>query len=145
MTDLFETIRRVLVPIHKEGYPFILIGIVLTVLAGYFSQFFGWIFLILTLWVCYFFRDPERVTPVADALVVSAAAGRVTLSATVLPPPELDLPQVPTLRVSVFMNVFDCHVNRVPVAGRIGQIHYTPGLVLNAVLDHARGGNEGHT
>ena len=68
MTDLIETIRRTLVPIHKEGYPFILIGIVLTVLAGYFSQFFGWIFLILTLWVCYFFRDPERVTPVADGL-----------------------------------------------------------------------------
>ena len=58
MTDLIETIRRTLVPIHKEGYPFILIGIVLTVVLGYFSQFFGWIFLILTLWVCYFFRDP---------------------------------------------------------------------------------------
>jgi phosphatidylserine decarboxylase len=142
MTDLIETIRRTLVPIHKEGYPFILIGIVLTVLAGYFSQFFGWIFLILTLWVCYFFRDPERVTPVADGLVVSPADGRVNLIATVLPPPELDLPQVPTLRVSVFMNVFDCHVNRVPVAGRIGQIHYTPGLFLNAELDKASDDNE---
>ena len=142
MTDLIETIRRTLVPIHKEGYPFILIGIVLTVLAGYFSQFFGWIFLILTLWVCYFFRDPERVTPVADGLVISPADGRVNLIATVLPPPELDLPQVPTLRVSVFMNVFDCHVNRVPVAGRIGQIHYTPGLFLNAELDKASDDNE---
>ena len=142
MTDLIETIRRTLVPIHKEGYPFILIGIVLTVLAGYFSQFFGWIFLILTLWVCYFFRDPERITPVADGLVVSPADGRVNLIATVLPPPELDLPQVPTLRVSVFMNVFDCHVNRVPVSGRIGQIHYTPGLFLNAELDKASDDNE---
>ncbi len=142
MTDLFETIRRVLVPIHKEGYPFILIGIVLTVLAGYFSQFFGWIFLILTLWVCYFFRDPERVTPVEDGLVVSPADGRVNLIATVLPPPELDLPQVPMTRVSVFMNVFDCHVNRVPVTGRIGQIHYTPGLFLNAELDKASEDNE---
>ncbi len=142
MTDLIETIRRTLVPIHKEGYPFILIGIVLTVLAGYFSQFFGWIFLILTLWVCYFFRDPERVVPVGDGLVVSPADGRVNLIATVLPPPELDLPQVPTLRVSVFMNVFDCHVNRMPVAGRIGQIHYTPGLFLNAELDKASEDNE---
>ncbi|MER2267758.1 phosphatidylserine decarboxylase [Methylobacterium oxalidis] len=142
MTDLFETIRRVLVPIHKEGYPFILIGIVLTVVAGYFSQFFGWIFLILTLWVCYFFRDPERITPVGDGLVVSPADGRVNLIATVLPPPELDLPQVPMTRISVFMNVFDCHVNRVPVTGRIGQIHYTPGLFLNAELDKASEDNE---
>jgi phosphatidylserine decarboxylase len=142
MTDLFETIRRVLVPIHKEGYPFILIGIVLTVLAGYFSQFFGWIFLILTLWVCYFFRDPERVTPVADGLVVSPADGRVNLISTVLPPSELDLPQEPMTRISVFMNVFDCHVNRVPVTGRIGQIHYTPGLFLNAELDKASEDNE---
>ena len=101
MTDLIETIRRTLVPIHKEGYPFLLIGIVLTVLAGYFSQFFGWIFLILTLWVCYFFRDPERATPVADGLVVSPADGRVNLIATVLPPPELDLPQVPGERTEL--------------------------------------------
>ena len=142
MTDLFETIRRVLVPIHKEGYPFILIGIVLTVLAGYFSQFFGWIFLILTLWVCYFFRDPERVVPVGDGLVVSPADGRVNLISTVLPPPELDLPPEPMTRVSVFMNVFDCHVNRMPVAGRIGQVHYTPGLFLNAELDKASDDNE---
>ena len=142
MNDLLATIRRTLVPIHKEGYPFILIGIVLTVLAGTFSQFFGWVFLILTLWVCYFFRDPERVTPVGDGLVVSPADGRVNLISTVLPPPELDLPPVPMTRVSVFMNVFDCHVNRVPVTGRIGQIHYTPGLFLNAELDKASEDNE---
>ncbi|SFH02433.1 phosphatidylserine decarboxylase [Methylobacterium gossipiicola] len=142
MSDLLETIRRTLVPIHKEGYPFILIGIVLTVIGGYFAQFFGWIFLILTLWVCYFFRDPERVTPIGDGLVVSPADGRVNLISTVLPPPELDLPQEPMLRISVFMNVFDCHVNRVPVTGRIGQIHYTPGLFLNAELDKASDDNE---
>ncbi len=92
MTDLFETIRRVLVPIHKEGYPFIAIGIVLTVLAGTFVQFLGWIFLLLTLWVCYFFRDPERIVPVGDGLVISPADGRVNLISTVLPPSELDLP-----------------------------------------------------
>lgn len=142
MTDLIETIRRTLVPIHKEGYPFILIGIVLTVVLGYFSQFFGWIFLILTLWVCYFFRDPERVVPVGDGLIVSPADGRVNLISTVLPPPELDLSHEPMLRISVFMNVFDCHVNRVPVSGKIGQIHYTPGLFLNAELDKASEDNE---
>lgn len=142
MTDLFETIRRVLVPIHKEGYPFIAIGIVLTVLAGTFVQFLGWIFLLLTLWVCYFFRDPERIVPVGDGLIVSPADGRVNLISTVLPPAELDLPSVPMLRISVFMNVFDCHVNRVPVTGRIDQIHYTPGLFLNAELDKASEDNE---
>ena len=142
MTDLLETIRRTLVPIHKEGYPFILIGIVLTVLFGYFAQFAGWIFLILTLWVCYFFRDPERVTPIGEGLVVSPADGRVNLISTVLPPPELDLPPQPMTRISVFMNVFDCHVNRVPVSGRIGQIRYTPGLFLNAELDKASDDNE---
>ncbi|WP_147080513.1 phosphatidylserine decarboxylase, partial [Methylobacterium haplocladii] len=139
---LFETIRRTLVPIHKEGYPFILIGIVLTVLLGYFAQAFFWIFLILTLWVCYFFRDPERVVPSVDGLVIAPADGRVNLISTVLPPPELDLSHEPMLRISVFMNVFDCHVNRVPVAGRIGQIHYTPGLFLNAELDKASDDNE---
>ncbi|AWN53739.1 phosphatidylserine decarboxylase [Methylobacterium sp. 17Sr1-1] len=142
MTDLFETIRRVLVPIHKEGYPFIAIGIVLTVLAGTFVQFLGWIFFILTLWVCYFFRDPERIVPVGDGLVISPADGRVNLISTVLPPSELDLPSVPMLRISVFMNVFDCHVNRVPVTGRIDQVHYTPGLFLNAELDKASEDNE---
>jgi phosphatidylserine decarboxylase len=142
MTDLFETIRRVLVPIHKEGYLFIAIGIVLTVLAGSFVQFLGWIFFLLTLWVCYFFRDPERVVPVGDGLVVSPADGRVNLISTVVPPSELDLPSEPMLRISVFMNVFDCHVNRVPVTGRIDQIHYTPGLFLNAELDKASEDNE---
>ncbi|GEP09623.1 Phosphatidylserine decarboxylase proenzyme [Methylobacterium gnaphalii] len=142
MTDLFETIRRTLVPIHKEGYPFILIGIVLTVLLGYFAQAFFWIFLILTLWVCYFFRDPERVVPSGEGLVIAPADGRVNLISTVVPPPELDLSHEPMLRISVFMNVFDCHVNRVPVTGRIGQIHYTPGLFLNAELDKASDDNE---
>ncbi len=142
MTDLIETIRRTLVPIHKEGYPFILIGIVLTVVALLFSQFLTWVFLILTLWVCYFFRDPERIVPNGDGLVVAPADGRVNLISTVVPPPELDLPTEPMLRISVFMNVFDCHVNRVPVTGKIGQIHYTPGLFLNAELDKASEDNE---
>ena len=142
MNDLLATFRRTLAPIHKEGYPFILIGIVLTILSGMFSQFFGWVFLILTLWVCYFFRDPERLVPLGDGLVIAPADGRVNLIATVVPPPELYLSHEPMLRISVFMNVFDCHVNRVPVAGRIGQIHYTPGLFLNAELDKASDDNE---
>jgi phosphatidylserine decarboxylase len=142
MSDILESIRRILVPIHKEGYPFIAIGAVLALLLGSWWSPLGWILGIVTLWICYFFRDPQRVTPVRDGLVVSPADGRVSLITTVVPPAELDLPPEPMMRVSVFMNVFDCHVNRAPVAGRIAQIHYTPGLFLNAELDKASEDNE---
>jgi phosphatidylserine decarboxylase len=143
MTDVLESIRRVFsVSIHKEGYPFILIGLLATVLLAWLWWPLGWIGAILTAWVCYFFRDPDRITPIRDGLVVSPADGRVSLITTAVPPPEMDLPQEPMTRVSVFMNVFDCHVNRSPVRGRIAQILYTPGLFLNADLDKASEDNE---
>jgi phosphatidylserine decarboxylase len=142
MTDIFESIRRLMVPIHKEGYPFILIAAIATFLLGSWWQPLGWIFGIVTVWVCYFFRDPPRVTPVRDGLVISPADGRVSLITTAVPPAELDLPAEPMTRVSVFMNVFDCHVNRAPVSGRITQIVYTAGLFLNAELDKASEDNE---
>jgi phosphatidylserine decarboxylase len=142
MTDVLESIRRILVPIHKEGYPFIAIALVATLLLGSWWSPLGWIGAILTVWVCYFFRDPQRIVPVRDGLVVSPADGRVSLITTATPPAELELPQEPMTRVSIFMNVFDCHVNRSPVAGRIRQILYTPGLFLNAELDKASEDNE---
>jgi phosphatidylserine decarboxylase len=142
MTDILESIRRIIVPIHKEGYPFIAIALVLAFLLGSVWSPLGWIGAILTAWVCYFFRDPHRVTPVRDGLVISPADGRISLIATAVPPAELDLPQEPMKRVSVFMNVFDCHVNRAPVSGRITQIVYTAGLFLNAELDKASEDNE---
>jgi phosphatidylserine decarboxylase len=142
MTDILESIRRILVPIRKEGYPFIVIAAVLAVLLGSLWSPLGWIFAILTVWVCYFFRDPPRTTPVREGLVISPADGRVSLITTAVPPPEMDLPQEPMKRVSIFMNVFDCHVNRSPVTGRIAQILYTPGLFLNAELDKASEDNE---
>ena len=142
MTDILESIRRIMVPIHKEGYPFIAIAAVLALLLGALWSPLGWIFAILTVWVCYFFRDPPRTTPVRDGLVISPADGRVSLITTAVPPPEMDLPQEPMKRVSIFMNVFDCHVNRSPVTGRIAQILYTPGLFLNADLDKASEDNE---
>jgi phosphatidylserine decarboxylase len=142
MTDILESIRRILVPIHREGYPFIAIAAVATLLLGSWWSALGWIGAILTVWVCYFFRDPQRVTPVRDGLVVSPADGRVSLITTAVPPAELELPQEPMTRVSIFMNVFDCHVNRSPVSGRIRQILYTPGLFLNAELDKASEDNE---
>ncbi len=142
MSDILESMRRVLVPIHREGYPYILIGLVATILLSLLWSPLGWIGGILTVWVCYFFRDPPRVTPIRDGLVVSPADGRVSLITTAVPPADLDLPQEPMTRISVFMNVFDCHVNRSPVAGRITQILYTPGLFLNAELDKASEDNE---
>jgi phosphatidylserine decarboxylase len=142
MTDILESIRRIIVPIHKEGYPFIAIALVLAFLLGSLWSPLGWIGAILTVWVCYFFRDPPRVTPVREGLVISPADGRVSLITTAAPPAELDLPPEPMKRVSVFMNVFDCHVNRMPVGGRITQVVYTPGLFLNAELDKASEDNE---
>jgi phosphatidylserine decarboxylase len=142
MTDILESVRRILVPIHKEGYPFILIAAVLAFLLGSLWSPLGWIGAMITAWICYFFRDPPRVTPVRDGLVVSPADGRISLITTAVPPAELDLPQEPMRRVSVFMNVFDCHVNRAPVSGKITQIVYTPGLFLNAELDKASEDNE---
>jgi phosphatidylserine decarboxylase len=142
MTDILESMRRLFVPIHKEGYPFILIALVATIVLALLWSPLGWIGTILTVWVCYFFRDPPRVTPIRDGLVVSPADGRVSLITTAVPPVELDLPPEPMTRISVFMNVFDCHVNRSPVAGRITQILYSPGLFLNAELDKASEDNE---
>jgi phosphatidylserine decarboxylase len=142
MTDILESIRRLFVPIHKEGYLFIAIAAFAAFILGLWSPPLGWIGAILTVWVCYFFRDPPRTTPLRDGLVISPADGRVSLIATAVPPAELDLPQEPMMRVSVFMNVFDCHVNRMPVSGRIAQILYTPGLFLNAELDKASEDNE---
>jgi phosphatidylserine decarboxylase len=142
MTDILESIRRILVPIHKEGYPFVAISAIATFLLGSWWSPLGWIGTILTLWICFFFRDPQRITPVRDGLIVSPADGRISLITTAVPAPELELPQEPMTRVSIFMNVFDCHVNRAPVTGRILQILYTPGLFLNAELDKASEDNE---
>ena len=143
MTDILESMRRIFVPIHREGYPFIAIGLVLALVLGHWVWApLGWLFAVLTLWVCYFFRDPVRVTPLRDGLVVSPADGRVSMIVTAVPPAETGLPPEPMTRISVFMNVFDCHVNRAPVSGRIvGQV-YTPGLFLNAELDKASEDNE---
>lgn len=142
MSDILDSMRRVLVPIHKEGYPFIVIALIATLLLGSWWSPLGWIGAILTVWVCYFFRDPPRVTPIREGLIVSPADGRVSLITTAVPPAELNLPHEPMTRISVFMNVFDCHVNRSPVQGRITQILYTPGLFLNAELDKASEDNE---
>jgi phosphatidylserine decarboxylase len=140
--SLVDSVRRLIVPIHKEGYAFIAIGIVAMLVLGSLWRPFGWIAALITIWICYFFRDPARVTPQREGLVVSPADGRVSQIASAVPPKELDLPEEPMTRISIFMNVFDCHVNRAPVAGRVAKIAYTPGLFLNAELDKASDDNE---
>jgi phosphatidylserine decarboxylase len=102
----------------------------------------GWIGGILTVWCIYFFRDPVRTVPVGEGLVISPADGRVSMIVEAVPPPELGLSDEPMTRISIFMNVFNCHVNRVPVSGTIETIAYRPGLFLNAELDKASEDNE---
>jgi phosphatidylserine decarboxylase len=140
--SLFDSFRKALTPIHKEGYIFIAIAAAATLVLGHLWTPFGWLGALVTLWICYFFRDPVRVTPQEEGLVISPADGRISRIARVLPPRELELPAEPMLCISVFMNVFDCHVNRAPIAGTIRRIHYTPGLFLNAELDKASEDNE---
>src|SRR5690242_16879061 len=120
--DMIASIRNVFVPIHRAGYPFIAGFFVASVLLGLLWEPLLWIGLILTVWCTYFFRDPARTTPVGEDLVVSPADVKVSLVGLVRPPADLGLGDEPLLRVSIFMNVFDCHVNRAPVRGRIDRI-----------------------
>jgi phosphatidylserine decarboxylase len=140
--SIVDTIRKALVPIHREGWPFIAAFAGATILLGLFSTTLFWIGLILTAWCVYFFRDPERITPVDDRLVVSPADGIISAVGYAVPPRELGLGGAEMTRVSVFMNVFSCHVNRAPVRGRIAKVEYRPGKFVNAELDKASDDNE---
>ena len=133
---------NVLVPIAREGWPFIAIFGLISLILYFIYAPLGWIGLVLTLWCVYFFRNPDRVTPEREGLIISPADGIVQMIAEVSPPEELDMGSEPVVRVSVFMNVFDCHVNRIPCDGRIGKLVYVPGQFLNASLDKASEENE---
>ena len=136
MTDTF------IKPMHPEGRKFVAIFAAITLVLFAIEDVFGWIGVGLTVWCYYFFRDPERVTPDQPGLVISPADGVVSLIEPAVPPRELGLPEQELTRVSVFMSVFDCHVNRAPVAGKIEKIAYKPGKFLNASLDKASEDNE---
>lgn len=140
--SLFNTVRNTIVPVHKEGYPFVAAFFVASLILGWIFKPLFWIGMIFTLWCAYFFRDPERVTPQDDDLVISPADGRVSAIQMVTPPAELDIGSEPMLRISVFMNVFDCHINRSPVRGQVSRIEYRPGQFINAELDKASEDNE---
>lgn len=140
--SVVNSIRSQLAPINPEGYPFIGIFAAVSLVLFWLWAPLGWIGTVLTLWCIYFFRDPPRVTPISDTLVVSPADGRISLVVNAVPPPELALGDQPLPRVSVFMSVFDCHVNRSPITGTVERIAYTPGKFLNADLDKASEHNE---
>ncbi len=135
-------LRQILAPIHPDGWKFVagaaLAGVILFLLWAP----LGWVAAILTLWIAYFFRDPWRVTPSRPGLLVSPADGIVLTAAPAPPPPELELGSAALPRISIFLNLFDVHVARAPVAGRVAVVRYTKGRFVNASLDKASEHNE---
>jgi len=141
--SILDSVTSTLVPVHREGWRFVAIAAAVTLVLFWFDlETLAWLAALATAWCAYFFRDPERVTPVRDGLVISPADGRISMIQEVPPPPELDFTFEPVTRISVFMNVFDVHVNRSPVDGTIRRIAYVPGAFLNADLDKASEDNE---
>ena len=129
-------------PMHREGIKFILIFTVISLILFFIYIPLGWVGIGLTIWCYYFFRDPKRTIPVRDGLLVSPADGVISLIEKTMPPPELDIEKEELTRISVFMNVFNCHVNRSPIAGKVMEINYRPGKFFNASLDKASVDNE---
>ena len=135
-------IDKVFPKIHSEGYKFLAIAIFITIFLNFFSTFLGLIGLVLSVWVYYFFRDPERISINDDGYLTSPADGEVLMVHEVDGPKELNLESKKFTKISIFMNVFDCHVNRTPCQGKISEILYKPGKFLNASLDKASEDNE---
>jgi phosphatidylserine decarboxylase len=140
--SVIDSIRSQLSPIHPLGYPFVGGFAAASLVLFWLWPPLGWLGTIATLWCAYFFRDPRRVTPVREGLVVAPADGRISQIANAVPPPELALGARPLPRVSIFMSVFNCHINRSPVAGRIERVAYRAGKFLSADLDKASEDNE---
>ncbi|WP_316354419.1 phosphatidylserine decarboxylase [Candidatus Trichorickettsia mobilis] len=128
--------------IHKEGYIFIISFAAVTFLLASFSAILGWLSFVATVWCMYFFRNPDRITPVAHELVISPADGIVQNITEAVPPVELGLSDEEMIRVSIFLNIFNVHVNRIPASGKILALHYNPGKFFNASLDKASIYNE---
>ena len=134
--------RMPFIKIRPEGHLFIVIFMVIAIIFSTVAQWLGFIGVILVGWCIYFFRDPDRVTPLENGLIISPADGVIQMVGDAVLPPELDMGDTPMRRVSIFMNVFDCHVNRVPIDGEIVKNSYRPGKFLNASLDKASEDNE---
>jgi phosphatidylserine decarboxylase len=140
--SLIDTITDGIAPVHSDGYKFLAIGVVVCLLLFLVWPPAAWVAVLVTAWIAYFFRDPARVTPMRDGLVISPGDGRISAIESVRPPAELGLGDEPRLRVSIFLSVFDVHINRAPVAGRVVRSVYVPGTFLNAALDKASEENE---
>lgn len=139
---MFDSILSAIPPIHREGHRYIAIFAVATLLMFLIAQPLGWLMVAATVWCALFFRDPERVTPIDPAAVIAPADGVISFIGNAAPPPALNMGAGPFTRISVFMNVFNCHINRAPVEGVVEVIAYEPGLFLNAELDKASSDNE---
>ena len=135
-------LEKIFPKIHAEGYKFLAIAIFITIILYFLSTFLGLICLILSVWVYYFFRDPERISINNENYLTSPADGEVLMVHEVEGPKELGLEDKKFTKISIFMNVFDCHVNRTPCEGKISEILYKPGKFLNASLDKASEDNE---
>jgi phosphatidylserine decarboxylase len=135
-------LEKIFPKIHSEGYKFLAIAIIVTIFLYYLSNFLGLIGLVLSIWVYYFFRDPERISINDENYLTSPADGEVLMVHEVDGPKELGLEDKKFTKISIFMNVFDCHVNRTPCEGKISEILYKPGKFLNASLDKASEDNE---
>lgn len=139
---MLNSILNAIPPVHPEGYRFIAIFAAVTLIGFWLAEPLGWVGVVLTLWCAWFFRDPMRTTPTREGLVISPADGKISHVMQVTPPPELEMGSRELTRISVFMNVFDCHINRAPVSGTIAAVHYVHGKFLNAELDKASEHNE---
>ena len=135
-------LRRFLAPLHPDGFKFVAAGVLATLLLFLLWAPAGWAAAVATLWMVYFFRDPWRVTPTRPGLLISPADGIVVSLAAALPPPELAMGDAAILRIGIFLNIFDVHVTRAPVGGRVAAMRYTKGRFVNASLDKASLDNE---
>jgi phosphatidylserine decarboxylase len=140
--SIANSIRSQMVPISPEGYPFIGVFALVSLFLFWLWTPLGWIGTVLTIWCVLFFRDPPRVTPMREGVVVAPADGMISMVTPAAPPHELGLGDKPLPRVSIFMSVFNCHINRSPVSGRVEKIVYQPGRFFNADLDKASLDNE---
>lgn len=140
--SLLDTIKEAIPKPCADGYPFIGIALVITVLCYMMWDVLGNVALIITAWVYYFFRDPVRVTPVGDDLIVSPADGIVQMITQAIPPAELEMGVEPLTRISVFLSIFNVHINRVPASGTITRLYYHPGKFVNAAMEKASEENE---
>ena len=140
---LFDTLTDALVPVHRDGHKFVGIGLIATLLGFLLWSPLGWVLALVTAWIVYFFRDPDRVTPLREGLVIAPGDGRVSQIEKVRPPSELGFTDgAERLRISIFLSIFDVHIQRAPVAGRIVRSLYVPGAFINAAADKASEENE---